>query len=80
MRLFRSGHARGDRRQHQNAFESFAKNEDADIEKRNRRARVRLRWIRRAVRGDSLPDQHGYDEYCGRTNRDCNRNAQRSAR
>jgi len=36
MRLIASGHARGDRREHQDAFESFAEYEDADIHKRHR--------------------------------------------
>ena len=58
MSALRAGHARGDRRQHEYAFKAFAKNENADIEKGDRRARVRLSRIRRAVRSDSLPHHH----------------------
>ena len=59
MRLLRSGHARRDRGQDENAFQSFAKNEHADIEKRHRRIRVRLERIGRAVCGERLPYHHG---------------------
>ena len=62
MAALGSGHARGDRGQHQNAFESFAEDENSDVEKRDCRAGVRPRWVRRAMRRDSLPDQHRNDE------------------
>jgi hypothetical protein len=32
--LIASGHTRGDRREHQDAFESFTEYEDADIQRR----------------------------------------------
>ena len=69
MRAFRAGHAGSDRGQHQNAFESFAKNENANVEKRDRRTRVGLSRIRRAVRRDSLPHDHRHDrDRCGEDN------------
>jgi hypothetical protein len=61
VRAFRAGHAGGDRRQHEDAFESFTKNKNTDIEKRDRRTRVRLGRIRRAMRRDSLPHDHRDD-------------------
>src|SRR5438552_18013853 len=65
-----AGHARGNRGEYQNAFKSFTKNENADIEKRNRRARVRLGRIRRAMRGDTLPDNHRHHGDCSDENAD----------
>jgi hypothetical protein len=65
MEAFHTGHARSDRREHQNAFQSFAKNENADVEKRHSRAGVGAGRIGRAVRSNSLPDQHGGDEKRG---------------
>ena len=59
MRLLRSGHARSDRGEDENAFEPFAKNKHADIEKRDRRAGVRLERIRRAMCAERLPHHHG---------------------
>ena len=58
MRLFTSGHARRDRCQHQDAFETFAEDENADIQKRDGRTRVRLRWVRRAMGREPLPYDH----------------------
>ena len=63
MRAFRSRHARRDRCQHEDAFESFAKNENADVEKCDCRTRIWLRRVRRAMRRDSLPDDHRQHEY-----------------
>jgi hypothetical protein len=70
VRAFRAGHTRGDRRQHQNAFEAFAKNENADVEKRHRWTRVRLRRIRGAVCGHALPHDHRDDRNRGGENAD----------
>src|SRR5438046_5410541 len=78
MRALCAGHAGGNRGEYQNAFQSFAENENADIEKRNRRARVRLGRIRRAVRGDSLPDHHPHDRDRGRENADPKNDAPRA--
>jgi hypothetical protein len=61
MRAFRTGHARGDGRENENAFESLAKNQNADVEECDSRARVGLRRIGRAVRSESLPDNHRHD-------------------
>ena len=58
MRAFRAGHTRDDRRQNQNAFQTLAKNENGNVEKRRSRAGVRSRRIGRPVRGNSLPDKH----------------------
>jgi len=73
-----AGHARGNRGEYQNAFQSFAKNENADIEKRNRRARVRLGRIRRAMRGDTLPDNHRHHGDCSDENADSKNDAPRA--
>ena len=59
MRLFRSGHARRDRGEDKNAFQPFAKNKHANIEKCHRRIRARLKRIRRAVGAECLPYHHG---------------------
>ena len=56
MRLFRSRHARRDRRQNENAFQSFAENQHADIEERDRRAGVGPQWIGRPLFRHALPD------------------------
>ena len=77
MRAFRTGHARGDRRQYQNAFESFTKNENANIEKGDGRTRVRLRRVRRAMRGHALPDDHRHHRNRGDENADPKNDAPR---
>ena len=77
MRALCAGHAGGNRGEYQNAFQSFAKNENADVEKRNRRARVRLGRIRRAMRGHALPDHHRHDRNRGDENPDSKNNAPR---
>jgi len=56
MRLIPSGHARGDRREHQGAFQSFAEYEDTDIHKRCDWARTRSHRIGCAMCSDPLPD------------------------
>ena len=61
VRPFWSRHRGGDRRQNQNALESFAKNKNSDIERGDCFARVRPRWIRRAFGENSLPDQDRND-------------------
>ena len=58
MGLLCAGHARSDRGEDEDAFQPFAKNKHADIEKRNRRTGVRLQRIRRAVCGERLPYHH----------------------
>ena len=58
MRPFCTRHARGDRGQYEDAFKSFPENENADVQKRDGRAGVRLRRIGRAMRGDTLPEDH----------------------
>ena len=58
MRPFCTRHARRDRCQHQDAFETFAENENADIKKRDGRTRLRLRRVRRAMGGEPLPHDH----------------------
>ena len=58
MAAFGAGHARGDRGQDQNALESFAEDEHADIEECDRRTRVGPHRIGRALRRNSLPNQH----------------------
>src|ERR1700731_4671956 len=66
MRAFRAGHAGRDRRQHQNALQSCAKNENAYVEERNRRTRVWLCWMRRAVSSAPLPHDHSHNrDRCG---------------
>jgi hypothetical protein len=68
MRFFTSGHARRDRCQHQDAFEAFAENENADIQKRDRRTSLRLGWVRRAMGGEPLP--HDHRDHAGRSHED----------
>ncbi len=58
MRLFAPHHACGNRRQHQNTFQPFAKYEYANVEKRHRRTNVWSRGIRVALRGNPLPHQY----------------------
>jgi hypothetical protein len=58
MRPFRARHARGDRGEYEDAFKSFAENENADVQKRDGRTGVRLRRVGRAMRGDALPEDH----------------------
>jgi len=58
MHAFGASHTGGDGSQHEDAFQSFTKNENADVEERDGRARIRPRRIRRAVCGDSLPNEH----------------------
>ena len=70
MRLFRAGHARGDRGQNENALQSFAKNQDPNVEKRDRRARVWLHRVGRAVRRHSLPENHSDNNERGHDNAD----------
>ena len=70
MRLFRAGHARGDRGQNENALQSLAKNQNPDVEKRNRRTRIRLHRVRCAVRRHSLPNDHSDNEKRGYDNAD----------
>jgi hypothetical protein len=65
MRLLRANHARRDRSEDENTFEAFAKNENADIEKCDRRTGMRLDRIRRAVGGKCLPNDHCNDRKCG---------------
>ncbi len=70
MRLFRAGHARGDRCQNENAFQSFAEDEDANIEKRHRWARVWLHRIGCPMHSNPLPDDHRDHENRGGENSD----------
>jgi len=58
MKTLRASHTRSDSGQHENAFQSFSKNENADVEERYGRAGVGPRRIRRAMCSDALPDQH----------------------
>jgi hypothetical protein len=58
MHPFGANHTGRDGSQHENAFQPFSEDENADIEKRDRRARVGPHRIRRAVCADSLPNQH----------------------
>ena len=59
MGAFRAGHAGCDSRQNEDAFESLAKNENANVERSDGLAGVRLVGIRRALRENSLPDENG---------------------
>jgi hypothetical protein len=70
MRLFTSGHARRDRCQHQDAFEAFAENENANVQKRHRRTSLRLGWVRRAMGGQPLPYDHR--DHASRSHEDAN--------
>ena len=58
-------HARGNRGQDQDTFKAFAKNEDSDIEERDRWASVWTHWIGGAVFGEALPNQDGGDSPSG---------------
>ena len=57
-----SCHAGGDGSEDKNAFESFAENENTDIERGNGGSGVSLQRIGRTVGGDPLPDESGNDE------------------
>ena len=64
MSLLGANHARGDRSEDENALEAFAENKNPDIKKCDRRAGMRLHWIRRAMRGKRLPYNHRDDTDC----------------
>ena len=57
MLTFRAHHARGDRGENEDAFQPFAENKDADIEKSRRWISARAQRIRVALRGHALPDE-----------------------
>jgi hypothetical protein len=61
---FRADHAGGDCGQDKDALEAFPKDEDPDIEKRDRAVGVWTHWIRLALFGHALPNQDRDD--CGR--------------
>jgi hypothetical protein len=58
VHLIAPGHACCDRGDHKDAFESFAEYKNPNVHERDRRARVQLRRIWRAMRGYTLPDNH----------------------
>jgi len=66
----RSSHACSNRSQHQNAFESFPENENADVEERDRRTGIGTHRIGCAVRGRALPNQHSSDKKPGHDDAD----------
>src|SRR5437868_5488727 len=59
MRLFGSGHARGDCGQDEDALETFTENEYANVETRDRRARIGAHRVGSALFGYALPNQDG---------------------
>ena len=65
MAAFDASHARRDRSQYENAFKPFAEDENTDVEECNRLARIGPHRIGRAMRRDSLPDQHRDHEKSG---------------
>ena len=70
MRAFRPGHARSNGRENKNAFQAFAKYQDANIKERNRRRGVWLHRIGRPMHSNPLPDDHRDHENRGGENSD----------
>ena len=70
MHAFGPRHTRGDGSEDENAFQSLSEDENADIEERDCRARVRARRIRRTVCRDPLPNQHRGHKKRGNDNAD----------
>jgi hypothetical protein len=62
INLVVSDHSGHDCRQHEHAFQAFAKNEDCNIELRRKLAGVFSRGIGAASRRYSLPKKHSRDE------------------
>jgi hypothetical protein len=58
MGPLRTCHARSDRCQNQNAFQSLAKDKNSNVQKRHRGAGIGACWIRGAVSSNSLPHKH----------------------
>ena len=63
-------HTGSDGGKYENAFQAFAENENADIEKRDRRARIRPHRIGRALCSNRLPHQHRDDKERDRNDAD----------
>jgi hypothetical protein len=70
MAAFGAGHARSDRCEDEDTFQSLAKDKNPDVEKRHSRAGVGPRRIGRAVRSNSLPHKHGRDAKRSHNNAD----------
>ena len=64
MGAFSACHASGDRCQNQNTFQSLAKDENSNVQKRHSRAGVGSRRIGRPVCGNSLPHKHRHHAKC----------------
>jgi len=68
VHLIAPGHARCDRGDHKDAFESFAEYQNPNVHERDGWARVHPRRVWRPIRGDTLPDNHHYQENRGSKN------------
>ena len=75
MRALRPSHARSNRRQNENAFESFTKNKNADVESGDGSARVWLGRVWRALRENSLPEEDRDHRDTGNENAGANKHA-----
>jgi hypothetical protein len=71
--LIASGHARRDRSEHKDAFESFAEHKNTNVHERDGWARVDPRRVWRTLRGNPLPDNHRDQENRGGKNTDSKR-------
>ena len=68
MHLIAPGHARCDRGNYKDAFESFAEYKNPNVHERDGWGRVQLRRVWRAMRGNALPDDHRDQENRGGKN------------